>query len=311
MKFFLETERLDLNFEIEHGTKIVLMGSCFSDELHPYFTNAGFEVLSNPFGTLFHPVVIADEIENSIDGNNELDICKRGDEYLSWSASGSIVESSKESLVNSIKARRNNLKHFLEGKTVLIITLGTAWGYRHKELNKIVGNCHKAEQSTFEKELTSLEVLQDRYNKLSEKLKHYNPDLKVIFTVSPVRHKRDGLVGNNRSKARLIELLHSLNFSYFPSYEIVLDELRDYRFYKEDLVHPNKSAVSVVWDRLSEVLFSSECQNVVKEVTRVNAMRDHRPLNDTSSAHLKMKLDIENRIEDLTRFDSRIYWQKK
>ncbi len=321
--FYLELKRkimkLKLDFEfqmnannIQHGDQVVLIGSCFSNEMGLQFENNGFKVNSNPFGTIFHPIPLAKLIRDSINQKQENLIVQRKDLYFSWNAAGTIFQYSEaelNSLLNQIKSQfRQDL---IEAK-FLFITLGSAFGYVHNQMNEIVANCHKMPSTTFSKSLTEVESMVEIWSETLIQLKAFNPDLEVIFTVSPIRHIKDGLIENNRSKARLFELIEKLNakfsLDYFPSYEIVLDELRDYRFFKADGIHPNEMAIQYVWERLTETMMSAETQKVCKEMMQLRQMEHHHSLYPKSVEHQEFVLKTKEKIQQFLVNNSSVIW---
>lgn len=311
MNFKLNFEIQNSGIDLKHGDGVVLLGSCFSDSMSEYFENSGVKVLSNPFGTLFHPIPLESIIDQSINDKTEVNSLERDGLFLSWNASSKLYGESEEELVQKVIDERKNLKKQLLEAKLLVITFGSAWGYSHEKYGT-VANCHKMPSSLFSKELSSTEELLDVWNPILKKLKELNPGLSVVFTVSPVRHKKDGLVNNNRSKSRLIDLTHELSStsgSYFPSYEIVIDELRDYRFFKSDLVHPSDDATNYVWEKFKEANFSDEAKDLIKKIENVNSTLSHRSL------HPNHKSDID-RIEkanaakaQLSEKHKGIYWK--
>lgn len=289
-----------------------MMGSCFSDELEPYFRNSGFDVLSNPFGTLFHPLALSSVIKSSLGENEALDVFKRSDLFFSWDASSKIVGMKEEALkANLLTQRRSTREKIVEAQTI-IVTFGSAFGYFNKSLGKIVANCHKAPNHLFEKRLGSVDEMLADWIETIDQIRAVNPTIQFLFTVSPVRHTKDGLVENNRSKARLIELAHRIceetGAHYFPSYEIVMDQLRDYRFFAKDLVHPNALAVDYVWEQFSQVAFTEETLKIIKKVNEYVKMTQHVFLHPDSEEAKKytesmdkLRLEIE-RFSGLVRF---------
>ena len=252
MKLMLDIPELSSEISIKHGEEVILMGSCFSDNLAPYLINSGFKTLSNPFGTIFHPLALSRVLNDVLDQNSKVDSVNRADLWFDWRATNEFGKSEEE-LQSNLEKKFSATLDSLKKSSLLVITFGTSWGYRKDD--QIVANCHKMPSSLFEKELTALELIQSEWGNLLSRFKAFNPNLKIVFAVSPVRHIKDGVVENNRSKARLLELAHSLQGygSYFPSYEIVMDILRDYRFFKEDTVHPNDQAVKIVWNTFEKM----------------------------------------------------------
>lgn len=309
MKFQLDINISDSGLSVKHGDHIVLLGSCFSDNLAPKFEKAGFEVLSNPLGTVFHPLPLAQIVTNALDGNsgNEFYFL-RDDLWFDWRASETVFGYSEQELDQLISSRLNNLKNSLKRAKLLVVTFGTAWGYYRDD--SVVGNCHKMPQSTFEKRLSEIEELFDVWSSLVVRLQNFNPALKIVFTVSPVRHVRDGLIENNRSKARLLELCGKLEGKglYFPSYELVNDVLRDYRFFKQDMVHPNTQAINFVWDHVKQFFFQTATIKVINEVEKVNRMRAHKSIHATSKSNQDFQDLLVEKQSELTRKNREIYW---
>lgn len=268
------------SFSIEHGQPILLIGSCFSDEIALKFEQSGHSVAANPLGTIFHPIVIAQFIADLFNDTNKLVTpIQREDVFLAWEANSSFHAYSEKDLLEKANAIKLEWKKAIQQAHVLYITLGTAFGYK-LENGTLVANCHKFPAKLFKKKLATSEEISAAYTSMLSILKKVNPNLNVVFTVSPVRHVKDGLIENNRSKARLLEAVHTLshleNVTYFPSYEIVIDELRDYRFFKKDYVHPSAEAIDYVWERISETYFTEKTKAFNKEVASFMAMKQHK-----------------------------------
>lgn len=308
-----------LNFEIPksellltHKDSIVLIGSCFSDEMAGNCLNSGFNNESNTFGTLFHPTAIANVLNASINRENQINLFKRDNLYFSWDSAAKVYGSTEYELKSNVLALRESFRDKLLNAKLLIVTFGTSWGYRHNSLNSIVGNCHKAPSSEFERELSGSAELYEQWSDLLLRLKKFNPSLKIVFTVSPVRHAKDGLIENNRSKARLIELVHSLceveNVSYFPSFEILIDELRGYRFYAEDLVHPNKLAIEYIWNKFSEAFFNDDTRKLIEEVRSIKTALAHKSLHPDSVVNQERLLAIEKKKAEFLGKHPEVCW---
>ncbi len=313
MNFGLSFSIPESNLNVSHKDDFILLGSCFSDEIADKMKLSGYSVLENPFGVLFHPKAIENVLRSSLRNSTEVSIYQRQDLFFSWDSSGKLFSKDKESIKTLINARRESLSERLKRANVLILTFGTAWGYKHKELDFLVGNCHKAPSNLFEKELISVNEILEGWRSLLKNLSEVNPGLKVIFTVSPVRHKKDGLIENNRSKARLIEVVHSLagefdNVSYFPSFEILVDELRDYRFYANDRVHPSAEAIDYIWKRFEESVFSEDSIRLSKEVIKIREGVNHKSLYPDSKADLQRLEQLKLKKEELTLAYPEICW---
>lgn len=267
---------------ISHGQKILFLGSCFSDEISAKAKYFGLNADSNPFGTIFHPLALSQFILQSLNHFNKERIIQRSDLFLSWDAGSAIYGMTESDLVNNIFKIRKEWSEKLKQTDFLFVTFGTAWAYKLAASGELVANCHKFPSAVFVKELTLQNEIVDKWKITLGHLKELNPNLHVIFTVSPVRHIKDGLVENNRSKAILLDSVRQLEAeskcSYFPSYEIVMDELRDYRFYKADRVHPNEEAIDYVWNRFSDVFFTEQTIKLNKEIVKLRLAEQHRTL---------------------------------
>lgn len=281
------------------------MGSCFSDEIADKANYFGFNTCSNPFGTVFHPLAIARTLLETIQRSTGFRerIATRNDLFFSWDAGSTLFGYSTEELNKKLESTRSVLSEDLKLGNFLFVTFGTAWGYREHQSNELVANCHKYPGTAFTKQLTSIEEIVFQWENVIGLLKELNPDLKIVFTISPVRHSKDGLVENNHSKAILIEAVRRLvseNYaSYFPSYEIVIDELRDYRFFKEDRVHPNEEAVAYVWDRFKDCYFTEDTKKIMEEVRSYRLAEGHRSLFSESKEYQKHLLNTKLKKEAL------------
>lgn len=294
MKFKLDFKVDENGVNLTHNDSVVSIGSCFSDEIGSKLISSGFSIYSNPFGTLFHPLAIMNVLNHALSNSIKVETVKRNDLFFTWEASSKLFDSDIERLRTEVLKIRSELKQNIQDSNLLILTFGTAWGYRHKEIDRLVGNCHKAPQNSFKKELSTINMMFEECQATIKSIKALNPKIKILITVSPVRHKKDGLVENNRSKARLIELVHLLVESneciYFPAFEIVMDELRDYRFYKNDLVHPSEEAVNYVWEKFIESTVNTTTVSIISSYQKITRELAHRSLFPNS------KEDI-NRIQ--------------
>jgi hypothetical protein len=281
MKFKLETKIPTFNEKINYGDALIFYGSCFSDEISKQFKNAGFDVYSNPFGTIFHPIVLAKNIQNSLNNKiNEESIFSDKNYFFSWNSSSIIGGKSKQELQNNIEEIQSEFKEKIKNSTYFFITFGTSFGYYLKENDEIVANCHKQNSTLFEKKLSPIEEQFLVWKDTIQAILKINPQVKLVFTISPVRHSKDGLTENNRSKARLFELISRLEeefpILYFPSYEIVIDELRDYRFFEKDLVHPNQLAIDYIWEIIKSTFFDNETLKICEEGEKLRRLEDHK-----------------------------------
>lgn len=312
MNLILDFEIPKSDISLSHGDGIVLQGSCFSDEMLTQLKSAGHTASGNHFGTIFHPSMLAFNLLNLFEENVEERILQRDDLFFSWEASSSVFGYSQEELLQELSIRRETLLHELKSAKLLVVTFGTAWGYELKESESLVANCHKLPASNFQKYLSSpYEMVQDWVQAI-EKLAVLNPALQIVFTVSPVRHIKDGLVENNLSKARLIEVVQQLslepNCHYFPSYELLIDVLRDYRFYAKDLVHPNQSAIDFIWNAFQLTYFSEKSQQISLEVSKLRQAENHKSLFEQSEAHQEQVQKTQAKIELFLKENEGVVW---
>jgi hypothetical protein len=289
--------------KIGYSSKVLLLGSCFVENIGKKLEYFKFQQFLNPFGILFHPAAINNFLKRVKSGYNftEADVFYHNEIWKSYEAHSDLNSAEKEEILNKLNAAVQETAEFLRSATHVIITPGTAWGYRLKESGEVVANCHKVPQANFSKDITEVK---NALFETSEIVRSLNPSAKIIFTVSPVRHLKDGFVENQLSKAKLITAIQELvaeheYCSYFPSYEIMMDELRDYRFYAEDMVHPNKTAVDYIWEKFEEAWIASEASEIMKRVDTVQKGLLHRPFNEASAAHQKFRRDLQQKIEKL------------
>lgn len=283
----------------------LLIGSCFSEEIGSLLQHNGFDCLVNPGGTLFHPLAIAKLLNWALDQPAPLRILQRDDIFLSWDLSGTFYALSAQDFDQKVNALHRDLRHYLQHASHLLLTFGTAWVYELKSDAQIVANCHKAPAADFNKHLSDLTTLKDTWLLLIERLRNFNPDLAVVFTVSPVRHLKDGLIENTRSKARLHLLVEALcvepKCHYFEAYEIVLDQLRDYTFFKADGVHPNPKAIGEVWAQFQEKYLDPATKKILEEWRALQKSKAHKILYPDSKEAQRLQKEIEKRTTEFLR----------
>ncbi len=271
-----------------HGDSFVFLGSCFSDELGTIIRSNGFESLVNPGGTIFHPLALAKLIEWTFDHTISLRMLQHEDIFFSWELAGTIYGMSSEELSSKIEKLRSEMRMFLRKATHLFVTFGSAWAYKLKSDGEIVANCHKQNSTLFYKENSSIEEMVSRWKSVISLLKNQNPSLSIFFTLSPVRHIKDGYIENNRSKARLLlaveQLQEETGVYYFPAYEFVLDDLRDYRYYKSDGVHPTPEAVNELWVFFQSSFFAEETIDLLWQWQQIRQSEQHKILYPKSQA---------------------------
>ncbi len=306
MRFHLDFQPKKSPHSIQHQEEILFLGSCFSEHIAHKLEQLHFSVNTNAFGIVFNPISI-EKILHRIINNfffNENDVFEKNSLWYCLEAHSAIFGTTKNELIEKLNNIINHWHLKLKNAEWLFITMGSAYGYENIEQKKIVANCHKLPQNNFEKKLLSTETITDAYSKLIKDIHQFNPQLKIIFTVSPVKHLRDGVIENSLSKATLISAVHKLTQSnsscfYFPAYELVTDDLRDYRFYKEDMAHPNQQAIDYVWQKFSECYFTSETNQLNKQLHEINLAKTHKPLQPDSLAFLEFKKNHEQQCETL------------
>lgn len=305
MKLNLSVPVVPSKIKINLNDKLCFLGSCFSDEIGGRSIAHGLKSISNPFGTVFHPIPLARGIKNSILGLNNAEMFVHNRRVYDWDSSHLFHSATKDEHILNIQNSQKNLKKQLKGASWLFITLGTSMGYRHKQFNFIVANCHKQNQALFLKELVSIDEMYDSWSELLTELYVLNPQLNIVFTVSPVRHSKDGLINNNQSKSRLFVLIERLkeNFplSYFPSYEIIVDALRDYRFYKKDMIHPNEQAVDFVWAHFVKTYYTEINKDLIKRISKLKSAENHQIMNPDEIEGEKLKkwiLEERNKLNE-------------
>lgn len=295
---------------------IMLVGSCFSDNLGEKLRHNKFNVMINPSGIMFNPVSITRSLTSYITGHpyDRSMIFKTQEWWTSWDHHTRFSHADPDVLLEMINSSLMEAHDFLKKTKWLIITLGSAWVYQ-LDNGEVVANCHKVPADKFRKKLLAVEDVLSSLDNLIHRLFICNPGIKIMFTISPVRHLRDGFIENNRSKAVLIQSVHHLvdkfsNLFYFPSYELVIDDLRDYRFYAEDMVHPNYQATEYVWQKFVDACMDGGTLNVMKEINLINAAKAHKPFQPRSEAHRKFRRKQLETLQKLEQDYPYIDWKE-
>ena len=294
------------NPPINYSSKVLLLGSCFAQNMGAKLEYYKFQQCTNPFGILFHPVAIEKLITRAVNQTwfTSKDVFLQNEQWHCFLAHSKLSNTSEEDLISALNSALEKLRTSLLEASHVVFTFGTAWVYRHLEKDTIVANCHKVPQKKFVKQLLSPDDVSDVLLGIETKLRAINPTCSIINTVSPVRHIKDGLLANSRSKAHLIagvqEIVspEKLNY-YFPSYEIMMDELRDYRYYKEDLIHPNETAIHLIWEKFLSSWVASETFEIQKKIAVIQNGLLHIPFNENSKAHIHFKKDLETKISEI------------
>jgi hypothetical protein len=312
MKFHYEFDIKKLPQPISHRDKLFLIGSCFTENIGEKLKKSGFTIMENPNGILFNPVSVAEAITGYIENvkvkEDELFYLNEG--WHSWKHHSRFSNVTAQGAIEKINASTDKAHQFLKETDHIMITLGSAWVYNLTEqaanakIGSVAANNHKAPSSWFSRRLLMLEEVLKVLDNVIHRLFHFNPGIKIIFTISPVRHLREGVIENNRSKAVLIQAVHHLvdkfeGLYYFPAYELVIDDLRDYRFYAEDLVHPNYFATQYVWEKFVDACMNEKTRSLIKEVHSIQLAYQHKPFNADSEQHQKFLYSYYEKTRDL------------
>lgn len=305
MQFFTPIHIPELKPPITYDDTIMLIGSCFTEHIGNYLQTTKFHTLQNPNGFLFDPISISKSLQSYIDLKEYTlnDLFYLNEMWHSWNYHSRFSGTCKDQVLEHINDSQQKAHHFLKNANWLIITLGTAFYYQLITDEMPVANCHKAPQKDFEKYLCKTQEIVALLDTTIYRLRHFNPSLQILFTISPVRHLRDGVVENNRSKARLIEAVHHLvnkfdKIHYFPAYELVIDVLRDYRFFDIDLAHPNFAATSYVHEVFTEKCMNKETQETAAKFKKLSIAKKHKAFNPNSEQHKKfLKSHYEQTLE--------------
>jgi hypothetical protein len=304
----------------------MLLGSCFAENIGEKFEYFKFQTIVNPFGIIFNAVSLEKLIRRCVENRKftENDIFFHNDLWHCYDVHSELSNSDKNTFLNSLNELINSTHQQVTDSTHIIITLGTSWIYRNIETNEIVANCHKVPQKQFTKELLPINQIEESLESIISLVHSVNPNCKFIFTVSPVRHIKDGFVENTLSKAHLIAAIHSIlnqkfstsleltnvldfartdngeqTLNYFPSYEIMMDELRDYRFYGEDMLHPNQTAIDYIWFQFFQNYISESVFGLMNDICSIQKGLQHRPFNPNTESHQKFLNQLDLKIKNI------------
>ena len=316
MKFRTPLAPVETDKKVDLSQPILTLGSCFSESIGAKLLENKFDVLINPFGTIFDPLSITRILNNSLN-NTTPDtasyVLSEG-VYKSLELHSSFTGLSQDELELQIRARLSITHEFLRTAKWLIITFGTAYVYKYKKTSTFIANCQKLPAKDFTRELLPVEYLQDDFNLLVEKLNNFNPALNIILTVSPVRHLRDGITENSLSKSLLRVLCHQLateneSLYYYPAYELMMDDLRDYRFYEQDMIHPSELAIDYIWKHFSLSYMNKETTSFLETWQKIAIAINHKAFNPATAEHqqflIKTLQDLES-IKDKVNVDKEI-----
>ena len=309
MQFRTQIPISKINNPIDYNSKLFSLGSCFAENMAEKFDYFKFQNETNPFGIIFNPVSIERIIRRIVEQElfTEKDVFFHNERWHCFDVHSDLSNSDRQELLETLNKTLEVTNKQLKEATHIIITYGTSWIYRNVESEQIVANCHKVPQKQFLKELLAVDTIQKSIQDTINLIQTLNPNVKFIFTISPVRHIKDGFVENQLSKSHLFTALHSilkstiynLQSDYFPSYEIMMDELRDYRFYGEDMLHPNQVAIDYIWKRFSENYILPESISIMQEVDEIQKSLHHRSFNPESEQHQKFLAKLHQKIKFL------------
>jgi len=296
MKLISEVQLPDYPFKIDHHTPLMMMGSCFTENIGKQLMRYLFPVCINPYGVTYNPLSVKKGLDALLERDTYRmeDLDHYNDLWFSFDHYTKFSSPHQEEALAKINGAFRKAKEMMPKVQYLIITWGTAWVYRYNPTGEVVCNCHKIPASQFTRSRLSADEITRTYESLIPQLLALNPHMKILLTVSPVRHWKDGAHGNQLSKATLLLAAESLinqfpeHLFYFPSYEIVMDELRDYRFYSEDLVHINPLATTYIWEKFKQSLLSGEARHIIQEISPLLKLLEHRPLNQEGESYQKL-----------------------
>ena len=277
---------------LSHRHKIMVLGSCFAENIGTRMQNFRYQLDLNPFGVIYNPISVSNSLKMLLDPQEftQENIHYANERWFSFYHHSKFSYGDPGECLHSINKSLMESAAFLEEVDYLMITFGSAYVFQLKETGEIVSNCHKVPSAKFNHILVKQDEIVAEYDGLITDLKALRPNLKIIFTVSPIRHMRDGLVGNHLSKSTLVVAIHELmerfdNVFYFPSYEILMDDLRDYRFYEDDMVHPSKVAIDYIWEKFTKAWIDDTSVRISEEIQRLTNACNHRAFNPDSEAY--------------------------
>ena len=297
--------------QIDYASQMLILGSCFAENIASKLDYFKFQSVQNPFGISFHSMAIEKLISRAIQKEmyKKEDVFFLNERWHCFDAHSDLSDPSKEKLLDELNLGLERANKQINNSTHIFITLGTAWIYRNQKTGSVVANCHKVPQKEFCKELLSVAEIKKSLEAIIQNIRSINKKAHFIFTVSPIRHLKDGFVENQRSKAHLITAIHEFRetsylkpgISYFESYEIMMDELRDYRFYESDMIHPNKLAIDYIWEKFKTVWIAPKAYPTMDKVAAIQKGLMHRPFNLNAEKHQLFLKSLESKITYLKR----------
>ncbi len=307
MKLITEVALPEYPVRLDHQIPVLMMGSCFTENIGRQLERYLFPVCINPFGVTYNPLSVKKGLEALIhkERYSTEDLKLHNDLWFSFDHYTGFSSPDREVALEQINRSFSSAKELLKKAGILILTWGTSWVYSYNETGQVVCNCHKIPAKEFTRKQLSTKEIIAAYEAFLPELFEFNPRLKILNTVSPVRHWKDGAHGNQLSKATLLLAGEALRtkfpdqFFYFPSYEIVMDELRDYRFYAEDMIHTSQQTSAYIWEKFQGVLVSELSSEIISDLEPLLKMVEHRPLNSSSARHKKMEEELRKRLSQL------------
>jgi hypothetical protein len=291
-------------FKLNHRDSIFLAGSCFAERMQHYFHRSGFSTFSNSHGIIFDPNSLGTALKDVLDGRiyqeNNLEI--KGDEFVSLRHHGSFSSPSKQNLLETINTKITQANYYLKKVNYCFITFGNAYAFIDVKDNQPVANCHRLPTQRFARKMLSVKEIVALWKPLLSEILDFNQEIQMVFTVSPVRYLKDGAINNQISKANLLLAVHELcslsgRIHYFPSYELMMDDLREYRFYANDMIHPSELAQSYIWERLQQASMNESTISIANQIAELMLITDHRPRNpEAFSQHLS---EMRTRLKEL------------
>lgn len=312
MKFRTEINIPKQKQQIDYQSDIVLFGSCFTENIEKHLSHFKFKNISNSHGILFNPksieIAIKDCVNQKIYTQN--DLAYFNDLWLSFNHHTKFSSVYLAQILQQVNTNISNTHRTLKKASHVLITLGSSWVYRNKETENLVANCHKIPQRNFKKEILSIKENKTILKQIISDIRKINRSATIIFTVSPVRHLKDGFVENMQSKSRLHTAIHEITDNktifYFPSFEIMMDDLRDYRFYKNDLLHPNEMAMEYIWKKFKSSWVSNESYTLMKDIDSVQKSILHKPFRENSEKHQEFLKKLSEKMDDISKNYSHI-----